>query len=294
MSISFDCTRRDEARKLFKIFFRTLPFERAIDLKVKKRTIHDKLLVESEITNVSGKELELERVTFEPTEWFTKEVHSLQSNKGGSVLAELDKRNVLFKIRMKDRKDPENQVQQQTGCVVVQWRIGPRFAELRTDVLNRKKLSLPRLAQDDLQGSPDLSIYILHCPAKVTLQKYFEVRFEIRSNDDTKVEAQLTFGMQKIHPLQLVGKPKCDLGVIDPGSSKQAVLTLVPLIPGHHTFPNLVLHYSNDDVQLSFSEHKRMKTGGDEKKEKKGMIKYDVQRSIYVERIKKVGVVMSV
>jgi len=285
MSVSFDCTHRDEARKLFKIFFRTKPLVKAIDLKVKKRTIHDKLLVETEITNVSGKELELERVTFEPTEWFTKEIHSLQNYKNGSVLGKLDKRNVLFIIRMKDPKHPKNQVQQQTGCVVVQWRIGPRFAELRTDTLNRKKLCLQRLA-----SGPDLDIYILHCPAKVTLQKYFEVRFEVRSSNPIKVDAQLTFGMQKIHPLQLVGKQKCDLGVIDPGSSKQAVLKLVPLIPGHHMLPNLVLYYSADGVQRSTTEYKRKKAG-EEKKEKNKTVRYDPQRSIYVERIKNVGAI---
>lgn len=289
MSISFDCTHRDEIRRLFKIFFRTAPFLKAIDLKVKKRTIHDQLLVEAEITNVSGRELELERVAFDPTEWFTAEVHSLQSYKEESVLAKMDKRNVLFKIRMKDRKNPKNQVQQQTGCVVVQWRIGRRFAELRTDPLNRKKLSLQRLKQEDRskKGHPDLSIYNVYCPAKVTLQKYFEVHFEIRSNDESKIEAQLTFGIQKIHPLQLVGKQKCDLGVIDPGSSKRATLTLVPLIPGHHTLPNLVLHYSVDSVKRSPTDNV-WKKGVDEIKENKKTVRYDPQRTIYVERISKV------
>merc|ERR1719499_1939483 len=236
MSISFDC-RTGDTRKLFKIYLKTEPFLNAIDLRVQKRTLRETLLVEAEVTNVSGKELHLDRVAFEPTKWFTVDTHNVQSlqNVQPNVLANKEKRWILFSVGMKDPKNPANQTQQQTGRVVVVWRIDRRTAKLSTDPLKRKHLSIRRLRP----GAMDLNIFVLQCPREGVLHKCFEVVLEIRSKDDYRIHPKLKFLTAKNHSIINVQQTEWDIGLLQHGGTKRIKATFAPLAPGHHPLPNI-------------------------------------------------------
>jgi len=266
MSISFDC-RTGDTRRLFKIFLRTKPFVNAIDLRVQKRTLRETLLVEAEVTNVSGLQLELDRVAFEPTKWFTVEPHRVGNS---NVLAKKEKQWILFSVSMKDPKNADNQTEQKTGRVVVVWRIGRRSAKLSTDLLNRKRLSIRRIRP----GPMDIDVFVTKCPREGVLHEVFDVELEIRSRDDYRIHPKLKFLTAKNHSIINVQQTAWDVGTISHGQSKFVKATFAPLAPGHHPLPNV-------ELTCAWS-------GGYRAQQPKVVIRFDPQRTVYIARETKI------
>ena len=218
-SVQYTPMAKQSERKFFRKFYKFQVLN-PLTVKTKVNARHDAVFLEAQVQNVAQQSMFVERLVFEPSEWFEAQ----DMNREALVtIGPQDTRQYLYLLRPRKKGDAATRLTPQLGLLDISWRtqLG-EHGRLQTAQLLRKA---PMLEPFD--------VTVVQQPQSVRVEQPFSVTVRITNQTiDDKLRISLKGVKSRMNHILMRGSSHIDAGLVEPSSYVEVQLEFFALVTG--------------------------------------------------------------